>query len=111
MLSFRLKNLTTNSVGLSFSDGCQISMFIEARGKGIIDPPGGVWGCTAAISSLLLAPNAEMIVTREIRGGAYQLGIYTSVPLPVGRYRAYATLQPYSPQIELRSASVEFEVR
>lgn len=111
LLSFRLRNLTARPIGLTFPHSCQITTFIEAIRKGVVDPPGGVWVCATVISSLLLAPNAEVIVTREIRGGAYQLGIYTSVPLPVGRYRAYARLHPSSPDIELQSASVVFEVR
>lgn len=111
LLSFSLQNLTDEAVRLDFNSGCQITPHIETTGGKIVSPPGGSYLCTAAITSLTLPPRGEHIVVREVLAADFQIAILTSVPLPKGRYRAYAILNQNSRGLLLRSTPVEFEVR
>lgn len=112
LLTFRLQNLTAESVTLSFGGGCQIVPFIETAAGVVVNPPNGSYACLAVITKLELAPHGERAITQEVRGGVPQIAIYTSVPLPPGDYRAYAILHPNSRlSFELRSDAVSFSVR
>lgn len=111
VLTFRLKNLTEETIRLDFGSGCQVTPFIEHVDGRIVDPRDGSYACLAVLTSLTLAPHGEHVVTRDVFGGQFQIAIYTAVPLPKGRYRAYAMLEDNSRGIELRSTYVEFEVR
>ncbi len=85
-LTARLTNHTQLPVRLDFSSGCQILFYVEnAEGK-VVEPSGGGWGCTLALTSLQLAP---------------------------GSYRAYATLSGTrgGKQILLRTTPETIELR
>jgi hypothetical protein len=112
VITHRLQNLTALPVHLTFRSGCQVLPFIQEAGGVIVDPLGGSWGCAAAITSLVLSPYGEHVMTREVRGGTPQLAIYTSVPLDRGDYRAYAELASNNDRhVSLRSRDVAFQVR
>jgi hypothetical protein len=112
LITYRLQNLTSAPVRLTFSSSCQVLPFIQEAGGEIVDPRSGSWGCFAVITSLALAPYGEHVVTREVRGGAPQPAIHTSVPLDPGDYRAYAVLaSTLDGHLSLRSPDVAFQVR
>lgn len=110
VLTFRLSNLSEETVKLDFGSSCQITPFIETAGGRDVYPGGG-YGCLTVLTSLTLLPRGERLTTMEVFGGHIRPDIYTGYPLPVGRYRAYAILEGNSRGIELRSTYVEFEVR
>lgn len=112
LLTFRLQNLTADSVALTFGSSCQIVPFIETTAGVVVDPPNGSYGCLTVITKLELPPHGERSITQEVRGGVPQIAVYTSVPLPLGDYRAYAILDPNNTRrLELRSEPISFSVR
>lgn len=109
-LTFRLRNITRESIKLDFSSGCQITHFIEtATGADVY--PGGGYGCTQAATTITIPPGGEELRSLRVYGGERQQAIYTGHPLPRGSYRAYAILEPNTRGIQLRSEFVYFEVR
>ena len=109
-LTYRLQNLTSRSVSLTFSSGCQVLPFIEDVGDGVVYPPGGAYGCFAVITTITLPPFGEKVITQVVRGDTPSNATPGAV-LPPGSYRGYAVLQSNSRQLELRSAAVAFEIR
>lgn len=110
VLTFRLSNLSEETVRLDFGSSCQITPFIETAGGRDVYPGGG-YACLTVLTSLTLLPRGEHLTTMEVFGGHIRPDTRTGYPLPVGRYSAYAILENNSRRIELRSAYVEFEVR
>jgi hypothetical protein len=106
-LVFRLRNLSSDTVALTFSNSCQILPYITTRRDQPVHPSSGDWGCYAAITGLTLAPGAEKAISVLVRGGAP--GTYPGVPLLPGQYLAYARLE--HPDFPLRSVTVAFSVR
>lgn len=112
VLTFRLENLTADSVALTFGSGCQIVPFIETSAGVVVNPPNGSYGCHTAITKLEIPPHGERAITQEVHGGAPQIAILTSVPLNPGDYRAYAILDPNNDRgLKLRSGPIRFTVR
>lgn len=109
VLTFRLKNLTDEAIKLDFGSGCQVTIFIETAGGKEIYPGG--YSCTQAGTTFALAPGGERLRSMEIFGGRFQQAVHTGYPIPEGRYRAYAILEPNSRGLDLRSEYVKFEVR
>ena len=109
-LTFRLHNLTSRSVSLTFSSSCQVLPFIEDVRDGVVYPPGGAYGCFAVITTITLPPFGEKVITQAVRGYTLSIAAPGAV-LPPGSYRGYAVLQSNSRQLELRSAVVAFEIR
>lgn len=109
-LTFRLQNITQETIKLDFSSGCQITPFIETSAGADVYPGGG-YGCTQATTTITLPPGGEKLRSMRVYGGERQQAIYTGHPLPKGSYRAYAILERNSSGVKLRSSFVEFEVR
>lgn len=116
-LTARLTNHTQLPVRLDFSSGCQILFYVEnAEGK-VVEPSGGGWGCTLALTSLQLAPGETQTRVHAWTGQTshYEPGSFkvTYKPLPAGSYRAYATLNGMrgEKQIALRTAPETIELR
>jgi len=104
---FRLQNLSSDTIALSFPDSCQVLPYITTpRADEVVYPGGGAWGCLTVVTSLVLGPGAERVTRVLVRGGA-QAG-YPAVPLLPGEYRAYARF--VHPRFPLRSTSIAFRV-
>jgi hypothetical protein len=107
-LTFRLENRGSEVVTLRFPTGCQILPFVrERQNQRIVYPSGGSWGCTQALTQLILPPGAVAmrtvsIIAADAAGGA-------ASGLPPGDYDAYATVT--ASDFESRSESVLFSVR
>ena len=75
-------------------------------------PGGGAYFCGAAVTNLTIEPGGEALRLMHLYGGpGGPADLTAGLPILRGRYRAYATLQSNSTGVELRSESVEFEVR
>jgi len=106
-LVFRLRNLSDDSVVLTFNDSCQVLPYITTRrADQVVHPSGGAWGCFDIITTLTLAPRGERVTAVLVRGGAE--AIHPAISLLPGQYRAYARLD--HPDFPLRSASVSFRI-
>ena len=106
-LIFRLRNLGSDSVVLTFSSTCQVLPYITTqRSDEVVYPSSGTWGCYQALTTLTLAPGAERVTSVLVRGGAQ--AIDATVPLLPGQYFAYARLEHRD--FPLQSASVSFRV-
>ena len=104
---FRLRNVSRESVTLSFPDSCQVVPYITtARVDDVVYPSGGAWGCLTVITQLVLSPGAEHVTEVLVRGGAQPMN--PAVPLVRGEYRAYARLE--HPSFPLRSVTIAFRV-
>jgi len=104
---FRLRNVSRETVALSFPDSCQVVPYITTpRVDEVVYPSGGAWGCLTVITQLVLAPGAEHVTKVLVRGGAQPMN--PAVPLVPGEYRAYARLE--HPSFPLRSVSIAFRV-
>jgi len=104
---FRLRNLSSDSIVLSFSDGCQVLPYITTpRPDEVVHPQGGSWGCYLALTSLALGPGAEHVTSVRVVGGAQ--ATYPAIPLLPGEYRAYARLE--HDDFPLRSPTIAFRV-
>jgi hypothetical protein len=104
---FRLRNLGSDSIVLSFSNSCQVLPYITTpRPDEVVHPGGGSWGCYQALTSLALGPGAEHVTSVLVRGGAQ--ASYPAIVLLPGEYRAYARLEHRD--FPLRSATIAFRV-
>ena len=109
-LQLSARNEGAAPLRLDFPSGCQLLPWIERASDGeVVHPGGGGWGCTQAITSLTLAPGEAKTSSTGVHAGLEQLAIYTGAVLPVGKYRAYATLG-VGPRVQATSEKVEFEV-
>ena len=105
-ITFRLENVTTNDVELTFSSSCQISPYISLRGA-VTYPSGGGWVCAAVITKLALPAGGS--VTREVFVRAADAAEYPVVALAPGEYVAYAKLDASSNPVA--SPMIPFTVR
>ena len=105
-ITFRLENVTTNDVELTFSSSCQISPYISQRGT-VRYPSGGGWGCLAIPTTLALPAGGS--VTREVLVRAADAAEYPVVALAPGEYLAYAKLDASSNPVA--SPMIPFKVR
>ncbi len=91
-----LANHNDHPVRLDFSSGCQVLPYVESGGGKIVYPYGGGWLCTAALTSLTLAPGEvkEQVLEWAGQSRDYDRQTFRSVysPLPAGEYRAYVVL-------------------
>jgi intracellular proteinase inhibitor BsuPI len=107
-ITFRLENITTTTVVLNFTSGCNILPYINDRQSGqVVYPSGGGWGCTAALTSFELPAGGTKTVDVVVR--ATDTTSSGSVALKPGRYDAYATLEDTN--YGLRSATISFTVQ
>lgn len=107
-LTFRLENHGAVAVTLSFPTGCQILPFVRGgQDQRIVYPSGGTWGCTTALTHLILAPGEASVQTTSIVAADAAGGVASA--LPPGDYEAYATVTAYD--FQSRSESVLFSVR
>lgn len=92
----RLANHNDHAVRLDFSSGCQVVPYVEDAAGKPVHPEGGAWLCTAALTSLRLAPREvkeqTFAWTGETHGHDPRTFAPVATPLPPGTYRAYATL-------------------
>lgn len=113
-LTMRLRNPTAEAVRLTFGSSCQIMPYIENAAGAVQYPGGGAWGCAAMITSLDVPAGGAVTRTLLVRGVPAADGVRGS-SLPPGRYRAYALLEGisegFSDHFQLRSPTIEFEVR
>jgi hypothetical protein len=104
---FRLRNVSQETVSLSFPDSCQVVPYITTlRVDEVVYPSGGAWGCLTVVTQLVLSPGAEHVTKVLVSGGAQPMT--PAVPLVRGEYRAYARLE--HPRFPLQSATVAFRV-
>ena len=104
---FRLRNLGSDSIVLSFSNSCQVLPYITTpRPEQVVHPSGGSWGCYEVLTTLTLGPGAEHVRSVLVRGGAQ--ASYPAIPLLPGEYRAYARLEHQD--FPLRSATITLQV-
>lgn len=110
-LTFRLENISDDSVALRFTTSCQVLPYIATRPAGfIVYPAGGQWTCTAEVSELILRPAAA--ITRDVT--VQSTGLATdpapgNVGLLPGEYSAYARLDVTG--IDIQSIPVLFVVQ
>ncbi|MET0399925.1 MAG: BsuPI-related putative proteinase inhibitor [Longimicrobiaceae bacterium] len=113
----RLANHNEHSVRLDFSSGCQLLPYVESAGGEVVYPHGGGWVCTAALTSLELAPGEvreqELRWTGQSRDHDPQTFAPVYSALPPGSYRAYAVLSGSlgGERLELRSNTETVTVR
>ncbi|HEX2190174.1 MAG TPA: BsuPI-related putative proteinase inhibitor [Longimicrobiaceae bacterium] len=113
----RLANHNDHAVRLDFSGGCQVLPHVEDAAGSTVYPEGGAWLCTAALTSLELAPREvreqTFAWTGEVRGHDPRTFAPVSTPLPAGTYRAYATLAGtlHGQRVMLRSNTETVQVR
>src|SRR5436309_3420817 len=104
---FRLRNLSKDTITLSFQDSCQVLPYITTpRADEVVYPSGGAWGCLTVVTSLVLAPGAERVTAVLVRGAAQ--ASYPAIALQPGEYRAYARLG--HPRFPLRSRTIAFRI-
>jgi hypothetical protein len=110
-LTFRLENVSDETITLNFTSGCQILPYIATRASNrVIYPDGGGWACTAVMTGITLRPGE--VKTHEVTvQGATSLSLPApgNVPLAAGEYSAYARVEAMG--VELQSASVPFTVQ
>ena len=88
---FRLRNVTSDTIALSFPNSCQVLPYITTpQVDRVVYLSGGAWGCLAVVTSLVLAPGAAHVTTVLVRASAQATD--PAIPLLRGEYRAYARL-------------------
>ena len=108
MVTFRLQNLTSESITLDFSSGCQVMPYVARRNSDeIVYPGGGGWVCTMALTKLTVPPSGEHVVEMAVAaGGESSSG---RVGLPRGEYSLFARVD--STRHKLESNRVNLTVR
>jgi hypothetical protein len=104
-LRYVLRNPQAQSVTLQFGSGCQLLLFVR-RGRSVVYPYGPMI-CTAALTTLTLRPNEEVVRTSVFRAARFIQHNLTDIPLHAGEYVAYAEIANGSG----RSNTVNFTVR
>jgi hypothetical protein len=104
-ISFRLENVSSNDVELTFPSSCQILPYISLRDT--VTYPSGGWGCATVITKLALPAGGS--VTRDVPVRAADAAAYPVVALAPGEYVAYATIDAYS--YPMTSPMIPFTVR
>jgi hypothetical protein len=90
-LRFVLRNTSTETLRMTFG-GCQVLYYVKDNDNNFVFPKDGAWACTGAISSIVLAPGGEHVVTVPVRSSAPDQPIYPGIPVSLGKYSAYAEL-------------------
>ena len=104
---FRLRNLSNDTITLSFPDSCEVLPYITTpRADEVVYPNGGAWGCFTVVTSLVLAPGAERVTAVLVRDAAQ--ASYPAIALLPGEYRAYARLD--HPRFPIRSKTLAFRI-
>ena len=107
VVSFRLENVTSSAITLSFPSSCQVQRFIARRPSNeIVYPSGGSWVCLTVVTSLTLAPNSVTVSELALVAGD---STSSRVGLAPGEYTAFARVQ--SMEHTLESARVSLTVR
>lgn len=108
-LTFRLENVGTESITLTFPNSCQINPYvIEGPTARRAVPQGGDWSCAAVITRLKLGPGAVALNSFFVRTEDAPTSD-GAVPLAAGEYFAYARVD--ADELRLRSADVIFRVQ
>jgi hypothetical protein len=108
-ITYRVQNLTSDSIILRFTNPCHFYSFITPRGEPATERSAG---CFRPDAPLTLPPFGEQLLSEQVWGGAPALMIVPGIPLAPGRYRAYAVLDSTNDRhLTLRSPDVLFEVR
>lgn len=105
-ITFKLENLGSDKIELTWSDGCWFQPYIANASGSIVFPEGGQYVCTQVISTVTLQPGGSETRTIQLRAGN-TTGPY--VGLGAGEYSAYGKLQSYSHK--LQSDPVRFTVQ
>jgi hypothetical protein len=106
--TFRLENVGSETVNLTFNSGCQLLPYIMDRSANrIVYPPDGSWVCTAVLTQISLRPGADKL--REVRVRASDTPGGADAALPPGEYQAYARLD--DTRFRLQSDAVSFTVQ
>lgn len=109
-VTMRLSNVNAEPVRLEFGSTCQILPYIETPAGAVRVPGGGGWICGAAFTSLVVPGNGVVTSTLVVRAVDRAEGLTGAVLTP-GTYRAYALLDTPVGGSQLRSPTIEFEVR
>jgi Intracellular proteinase inhibitor len=103
-ITFRLENVGSETVNLTFNSGCTILPYIRERSTNrIVYPQGGNWMCTAVLTQISLRPGA--VELREVRVRAPDTPGTTDVVLPPGDYQTFAQLDDTRFRLESDPAS------
>ena len=105
-VTFRLRNVSTGAVALSFPTACQILPYITTPTNQMVYPGGGAWGCLDVVTSFTLAPGATRELSVLVRAAAEPSA--PAVSLVPGTYVAFARLE--NAQFRLRSPSLSLRV-
>ena len=104
-ITFRLENVSSTDVELTFPSSCQILPYISFRDT--VTYPSGGWGCATVITKLALPAGGS--VTREVLVRAADAAATPVVALAPGEYVAYAKIDAYS--YPMTSPMIPFTVR
>jgi hypothetical protein len=111
-LTFRLENLTADTLTLTFATSCQINPYVmESSSNAIVYPQDGGWGCASVVTEMILP--AFSAAVREVNvipapARVYLPGVQI-LGLPVGDYATYATIDHARHQ--MRSDTLRFSVQ
>jgi hypothetical protein len=115
----RLRNQNPREVRLRFGSGCQILPYVEDAAGQVVEPQGGGWFCTAALTSIRLG--AGQTETRSFywtgqRVVGQEPGTFLPIrePLPAGEYRVHVTLgdaEMDGRRISLRTPAIPLTLR
>lgn len=104
--TFRLENVTANTVTLNFSSSCQILPFIVKRpANQVVYPAGGGWACAQVLTSITLPPHGVTVREITVTSGVQAFDL---VALPPGDYAFYARVE--SVEYTLESERVALQV-
>ncbi|MGH9199966.1 MAG: BsuPI-related putative proteinase inhibitor [Vicinamibacterales bacterium] len=107
-ITFRLENVESDSVNLTFNSGCQILPYIMERSANrIVYPQSGDWVCTAVLTQISLRPGA--VELREVRVRASDTPGDADAALPPGDYQTFARLD--DTRFRLQSNTVSFTLQ
>jgi Intracellular proteinase inhibitor len=107
-MTFRLENVGSETVNLTFNSGCTILPYIRERSTNrIVYPQGGDWMCTAVLTQISLRPGA--VELREVRVRAPDTPGTADAVLPPGDYQTFARLD--DTRFRLESDPVSFVIQ
>lgn len=114
----RLKNTNAYKVRLNFSSGCQILLYIEDASGNTVEPQGGAWGCTQALTAIEIGAGQTdtRIFTWTGQRTRYDPATWQPIrdPLPPGEYRTHVILvdsELHGRRISLRTPPLALEIR
>jgi hypothetical protein len=104
--TFRLENVTANTVTLNFGSSCQILPFIvKPPANQVVYPAGGGWACAQVLTSITLPPHGVTVREITVTSGVQAFDL---VALPPGDYAFYAKVE--SVEYTLESERVALQV-